>query len=66
MSARICAIADVFDALTTPRQYKTEITVIEAHDLIVDASGVLFDPELVEIFKKKYEDITNFRKNHIG
>ncbi len=65
MSARICAIADVFDALTTPRQYKTEINVIEAHDLIVDASGVLFDPKLVDIFKKKYEDIINIRKNHI-
>ena len=66
IAARICAIADVFDALTTRRIYKAEITVIAARDLILAASGVLFDPKLVEIFQEKYEEMTKFRINTIG
>ncbi|MBG7609870.1 MAG: HD domain-containing protein [Anaerolineae bacterium] len=65
LGARICAIADVFDALTTRRIYKAEITVIAARDLIAASSGVLFDPEIVKIFQAKYEDIAKFRSNNL-
>ncbi len=49
-AARTCALADVFDALTTPRSYKQAISEDEARELIKEASGKLFDPKLVEIF----------------
>ncbi len=56
LSGRICALADVFDALTTPRPYKKEISPNEAFNLIVEASGTMFDPALVDIFVKKFDD----------
>jgi len=62
---RICAVADVFDALTTYRPYKEEVPVEEALSLIVDAGGQLFDPELVGLFQKNFDKILQVRQNHI-
>ena len=50
LSARIVAIADVFDALTTRRPYKEPWPVQEAMDHIAAQSGRHFDPRLVELF----------------
>jgi putative two-component system response regulator len=50
LAGRICAVADVFDALTTRRPYKPEVTFDEAVRLIDEASGVLFDPRVVKAF----------------
>lgn len=47
---RICAIADVFDALTSERPYKRAWSVDEARSEIARQSGAQFDPELVELF----------------
>lgn len=63
ISGRICAIADVFDALTTKRAYKEEITPDEAHKLIKDYSGELFDPKLVEEFSSQFKEIKKIREN---
>jgi hemerythrin-like metal-binding protein len=49
---RICAIADVYDALTTSRPYKKAWSREEALDLIQSLSGTQFDPELVKAFMK--------------
>lgn len=48
--ARIIALADVFDALTSTRPYKRAWSVQEAIDHICQESGRHFDPELVEVF----------------
>ncbi|MEB2401835.1 HD-GYP domain-containing protein [Parapusillimonas granuli] len=48
--ARIVAIADVFDALTSVRPYKPAWTVEAAIELIRSESGRHFDPDLVERF----------------
>jgi putative two-component system response regulator len=63
LSARLCAIADVFDALTTPRPYKKEISVEDALRLIVGASGSLFDPQLTEVFKDEFPGILKVKKS---
>lgn len=47
ISARIVAIADVFDALTSIRPYKEAWTIDQALDYISNESGKHFDPELV-------------------
>ena len=47
LPARLMAVADVFDALTTPRPYKTAWTIDQAIDYIVQRSGKQFDPEVV-------------------
>lgn len=50
LAARIVAIADVYDALTTERRYKKAYSHDEATELIVQEKGKQFDPELVEAF----------------
>lgn len=63
LSARMCAIADVFDALTTPRPYKKEISVEDASRLIIGASGSLFDPQLTEVFKDELPGMLKLKKS---
>ena len=46
---RICAVADVFDALTSPRPYKHAWTVDDALDEIAAQSGRHFDPRLAAL-----------------
>ena len=64
LSGRICALADVFDALTTKRAYKTEVGVEDALTLIQEASGQLFDPSLVKIFRDNFVDILKTKENY--
>lgn len=51
LSARIVAIADVFDALTSERPYKKAWPVDQAVAHIVEQSGRHFDPDLVRRFQ---------------
>ncbi len=50
LAGRICAIADVFDALTSERPYKHAWPVAEALAEIRDQRGRQFDPRLVDLF----------------
>ncbi len=52
ISARIVAVADVFDALTSRRPYKHAWTVEEALSYIREQSGRHFDPALVEALNR--------------
>lgn len=48
--ARIFALVDVFDALTSRRPYKDELAFDEAMSVIREGAGRLFDPRLAEVF----------------
>lgn len=50
LPARVCAVADVFDAMTTERPYKKAWSIDEATEEIKKESGKHFDPELIEVF----------------
>ena len=52
LSARIVAIADVYDALRMKRSYKNELSHDEAVQYIFENAGKHFDPLLVTPFKK--------------
>jgi len=52
LSARIMAVADVFDALVSPRCYKQPFTVDKACEIIKEDIGVHFDPTVARIFLK--------------
>lgn len=56
-AARIIAIADVFDALTSVRPYKRAWSVEDAVALITEQSGKHFDPHLVDLFIQKLPEI---------
>jgi putative nucleotidyltransferase with HDIG domain len=51
-SARILAVADTFDAMTTQRCYKTPINFDYAISEIENCKGTQFDPEIADIFIK--------------
>lgn len=50
LSGRICAVADVFDALTSERVYKRAWSVPDAVRYIARAAGTQFDPMVVDAF----------------
>ena len=50
VSARIMAVADVFDALTAKRQYKDAFDFEKSVQIIKDGFGTHFDPEIVQAF----------------
>ncbi len=54
---RICALADVFDALTSKRPYKDAWPLDKALETIKASSGTHFDPKLVDAFFKALPEI---------
>jgi putative nucleotidyltransferase with HDIG domain len=63
IQARIFAIADVFDALTSKRSYRNKSSAEEAVQYIKEQSGILFDPFIVEALTKlPYKEFTEVEK----
>jgi putative nucleotidyltransferase with HDIG domain len=60
--ARVVAVADVFDAITSNRPYRTALPLADAREEIAGGSGSHFDPVVVEAFLKiplaRLEEIT--------
>ena len=61
LNARIVAVADVFDALTSKRPYKNPWRVAKAVAHINNEAGIHFDPKVVEAFNDSILDIRNVR-----
>jgi len=57
LSARIVAIADVYDALRSDRPYKTAWSHKESLEFIKNKAGSFFDPYLVDSFIKRQVEI---------
>ncbi|MCM8711360.1 HD domain-containing protein [Clostridium sp. SYSU_GA19001] len=57
LSARIVAIADAFDALTSKRPYKEPFSFEHSVKIINEGSGTHFDPYIVEVFNKNIDKI---------
>ena len=55
VSARLMALADVFDALSNARAYKPAFPVEEARSRIVEAKGKQFDPDVVDAFVAQFD-----------
>ncbi len=62
ISARIVAIADTFDALTSKRPYKEPYPPEMALNIIKKESGEHFDPRLVDLFIENFEDMLKIRE----
>ena len=61
LSGRICALSDVFDALTSERPYKKAWPIERAIEEIHAGSGKHFDPALVEAFDAALPQILDLR-----
>jgi putative two-component system response regulator len=59
---RICAVADVFDAVTSERPYKPAFPNEEALQLLRDGKGKHFDPRVIDVFFECLEDILAIQK----
>ena len=57
LSARIMAVADVFDALVSRRVYKAPFSFEAAMDIIREGSGTQFDPEVVRAFVDAEDEV---------
>lgn len=60
-SARVVAIADVFDALTMSRPYKDKWNVTKAFEILEEGSGSHFDAGLVDLFVSIKAEILDIR-----
>lgn len=60
LSARIMAVADVFDALVSKRCYKPSMTPDNAFEIIKSSAGTHFDPVLAQLFLELKDDICSF------
>jgi putative nucleotidyltransferase with HDIG domain len=59
IEARIIAVADVYDSLTSDRPYRKAMSPFEVREMIVNGSGSEFDPEVVDAF------LTMFRRGEM-
>ncbi len=66
VSARVFAVADTLDALTTNRPYRRASTIAQARVIIVQAAGTHFDPTVIEAFKELSDDAIERIRLRIG
>ncbi|MBR4754587.1 MAG: HD domain-containing protein, partial [Lachnospiraceae bacterium] len=57
LSARIMAVADVFDALTSSRVYKQAYPLDMALNILQENAGTQFDPKCVEVFMEALPEV---------
>lgn len=62
LSGRIVALADVYDALTTKRVYKSAFSHDVARSIILEGKGVHFDPDIVDGFVQNEEEFLAIRQ----
>lgn len=61
LAARIVAIADVYDALTTERRYKRAYSHQESRNIVIEQSGKQFDPDVVRTFLEVEDEFRRIR-----
>ncbi len=55
IEARVLAVADAYDTLTSDRPYRRAVTPFEARQIIVSSAGSNFDPAVVDAFVSAFE-----------
>jgi putative nucleotidyltransferase with HDIG domain len=66
LGARIFAIADALDAITSNLVYRAARTISEARNEIIGLSGTQFDPDIVKVFAAMPESIWEDLRTEIG
>ncbi|OAQ20323.1 response regulator [Thermosulfurimonas dismutans] len=62
LAARIVAVADVFDAVTSDRPYRKALSTEEAFKIIEEGIGSHFDPKVAEVFLEAREEILKIKE----
>jgi len=66
LGARIVALADVYDALTTSRPYKGPVPHSEVREWIASRYATHFDPAIVEAFVAREEDFLRVNQSYVA
>jgi response regulator RpfG family c-di-GMP phosphodiesterase len=66
LSARIMAIADIFDELTSTRVYRNAQTAAEALEELKKGAGTRFDPKCVEVFEDSFAEVKSVLRKYPG
>jgi HD-GYP domain-containing protein (c-di-GMP phosphodiesterase class II) len=66
LSARVFAVADTLDALTTTRPYRRASSFARARVIIVRDSGTHFDPEIVAVYESLPDSLLEDVRRSIG
>ena len=66
LSARIMAMADVFDALVSKRPYKDGFPFERAMEIIRESSGSHFDPNVVNAFVEASDEVRQVMDTYMG
>jgi HD-GYP domain-containing protein (c-di-GMP phosphodiesterase class II) len=53
---RILSVADVYDAIASDRAYRKKMAESKILTIMYDGAGTQFDPEVIDIFKKLYQE----------
>ena len=64
LSARVMAVADVFDALVSKRSYKDGMPIDKAIGIIRESSGTHFDPQVVQAFLDAEDEVRLIAEEH--
>ena len=64
LSARVMAVADVFDALVSKRSYKDGFPFEKAMNIIREGTGTHFDPNVVKAFLESEEQVRAVMESH--
>ncbi|MBF0481247.1 MAG: response regulator [Desulfovibrionaceae bacterium] len=65
LPGRICAVADVFDALTSKRPYKQAFAVDKSLEIMKEGRGSHFDPRLLDIFLENIGEALEIREKYL-
>jgi putative two-component system response regulator len=61
IEGRICAVADVFDALLSDRPYRRAMSVEQAREVMLEGRGRFFDPEVVDLLLANLDEACALR-----
>lgn len=64
LAARIVAVADVYDALTSRRPYKEPFSHEKSFEIICKEAGTQFDPMVVEAFRRQASRFKSIMESH--
>jgi putative two-component system response regulator len=64
VSARLMALADVFDALISPRVYKAPMDFATAREIIAEGCGNHFDPVATDAFLRNYDVFVKIARDY--
>ncbi|HXG30439.1 MAG TPA: HD domain-containing phosphohydrolase [Thermodesulfobacteriota bacterium] len=63
---RICAVADVFDAITSDRPYHKAMPNEKAYEILREERGRHFDPGIIDVFFDRIEEVLKIQERYRG